>query len=275
MKHQRHVVNRLAEYLAGNLSQNEKAGIDRHLKSCRTCRAEFASLSTLWGDLGHLPEEEPSGALSDRFYATLAREQGRVAKGTAPKHWSERLAALLEHLWPRQPAFQFGIAVVFLLVGYVIGFRVDGAGRTGADVEELRAQLHSTQRLVVLSLLKVESASERLMGVNWSERIGRPDGEILSALYQTLDFDPNVNVRLAAMDALSRFSDQPEVKQALLQSFPRQTSPLLQLALIDVVVQAKIRDAVPAFNRMLSDPSVNQTVKEHIRKRLQELQQGV
>jgi len=72
------------------------------------------------------------------------------------------------------------------------------------------------KQMVMLSLLKQQSASERLRGVNWSYQIEQPDEQVLSALLRALDSDPNVNVRLAAVDALQQFARRALVKKGLL-----------------------------------------------------------
>ncbi|MBI3580058.1 MAG: HEAT repeat domain-containing protein, partial [Ignavibacteriales bacterium] len=185
-----------------------------------------------------------------------------------------RLNELLEHVWPKQPAFQLTIAVVFLFVGYVIGFRVDGAkDNSREEVAQLRNEVLNMQRLVTLSLLKVGSASERMKGVSWSEQIRQPDTEVMGALVQALNYDPNVNVRLAAMDALTKFADQPEIKHVLVQSLPKQSSPLIQLALVDVIAETKNTEAAGTFKQMLEQQNLNQTVKERIKERMADLSQ--
>ena len=55
------------------------------------------------------------------------------------------------------------------------------------------------RQLVTLSLLQQQSAGDRLQGVNWSYRVEQPDTAVLAALLTTVNHDPNVNVRLAAV----------------------------------------------------------------------------
>jgi hypothetical protein len=153
-----------------------------------------------------------------------------------------------------------------------VGYRIDTGGRVrNGDVAELRTEVQNMQRIVMMSLLKTESASERIKGVSWSERISRPDAQVLDALYETLNYDPNVNVRLAALDALSRLTDLSGVREQLLSSLLKQTSPLIQLALVEVVANVLDTEAIGTFRQLLKDPNLNKTVREHIEKRLQGL----
>jgi hypothetical protein len=172
-------------------------------------------------------------------------------------------------LQTKQPAIQFGIALVCLLVGYIVGFRIDGGGAAGnGDVTQLKSEVQNMQRLVMLSLMKTESASDRIRGANWSERINRPDQEVVGALFEALNYDPNVNVRLAALDALSKFYDQLEVKQGLIASLLRQTSPLIQLLLIQVISTSRDPASVNALKELLKDKNLNKDVRQQIEKQL-------
>jgi hypothetical protein len=104
--------------------------------------------------------------------------------------------------------------------------------------DELREEVRHTRQLVALSLLQQQSASERLKGVDWSNRMTRPDPQVLSALLHTVNYDQNVNVRLAALDALHQSANNEMVRRGLVESLDRQTSPLVQIALIDLLVEA-------------------------------------
>ncbi len=162
--------------------------------------------------------------------------------------------------------------MVCLLVGYVIGFRIDGGGNgSNGDVAKLRSEVVNMQRLVMLSLLKTESASERIRGANWSERITRPDPEVFSALFETLNYDPVVNVRLAALEALSKYYDETEVKKGIIGSLLRQTSPLIQLALIQVITTVNDVEGMAALKELLKNKDLNKTVREQVEKRIKEM----
>jgi hypothetical protein len=273
MKRPNHILGQLPDYLAGSVSSADRLKIERHLRSCPSCKAEYETLTKLWSELGHLPEERPSERLRERFYAELGRHKKLREREAMREHpWLDRLNGLLGRLWPKQPAFQLAVALVCLLGGYVIGFRIDGGGQSGnGDVAQLRAEVQNMQRLVMMSLLKTESASERIKGASWSERISRPDEEVLGALFETLNYDLNVNVRLAALEALAKLSDLPNVRQQLLSSLVKQTSPLIQLALVEVIAEVLDDQAIGTFRQLLKDPNLNKTVRERIEQRLKDL----
>jgi HEAT repeat protein len=129
-------------------------------------------------------------------------------------------------------------------------------------VAGLRNEVDEMRRMVAVSLLKQASPSERLLGVSWSARIDQPGGEIIQTLLDTLNHDPNVNVRLAAADALYLFYSRPEVKAGLVDSLARQTSPLVQMSLINLLVEIRERRAVEALRQLVRDEKLNPKVKK-------------
>src|SRR5688572_19779849 len=127
------------------------------------------------------------------------------------------------------------------------------------------------RQLVTLALLKQPSASERLRGVNWSHRVGQPGREVLDALLRTLDSDPNVNVRLAAVDALQQFAGDATVRKGLLRSLAAQKSLLVQIELIGLMVELKEKDSVPVLKQMLEQQKLNPDVRQSAERGLQKL----
>ena len=93
------------------------------------------------------------------------------------------------------------------------------------------ARSRDLRQMVSLSLLQQQSASERLKGVAWAAQLESGDGSVVTALLDALSNDPNVNVRLASVDALKRFATQDAVRRGAVTALERQTSPLVQIAL--------------------------------------------
>ncbi len=56
-----HVTSKLAAYLAGELSAQERDSIDRHLRACAACRREFAAQSETWALLEAVAEPGQPG----------------------------------------------------------------------------------------------------------------------------------------------------------------------------------------------------------------------
>jgi hypothetical protein len=254
----------MADYLAGELDEKMLSEAQRHLAGCTGCREELESLSAIWTKLGVLPKEQPSPALRSRFYDMLEAYKEGLGKTGIPARIYQSVSIWLSRLMPRRPAHQFALALVLIVAGLGSGYLLNIRSRSAArsEVASLKQEVDEMRRTVAVSLLKQASPSERLMGVSWSARLERPGDEIIAALLETLDHDRNVNVRLAAVDALYLFYDRPEVKEGLVHSLARQTSPLVQLSLIDLLVGIRERQAAEALERLIQDEKLNPKVKK-------------
>ncbi len=234
-------------------------------------RPEDEGERRLWEALARLPEEEPGPGLRRRFYRMLEEETAAAAAERHPARsggWRRRLLAFLT---PPRPAFAGGLqwALPALAVGVLLGAFLPGRGAAPpqTDVTALRREVGSLSRLVALSLLEQDSASERLKGVSYGREVGPSDPRVLDALLAAVADDPNDNVRLAAIDALAGVAGRPGVQQQLIAGFPRQESPLVQIALVDLLAEA--RGARPRLQRLVDDPQVDPTVRDYLRRRLE------
>jgi hypothetical protein len=126
---------------------------------------------------------------------------------------------------------------------------------------ELRRELRDMRQMLMISLMQQQSATERLRGVSGSVQIDQPGTEIVRTLLETLMHDPNVNVRLACVDALRRFSEQDVVRRGTVQALAESSYPLVQIALIDFMVETKDKDAIDALRRLSEDSMVDEAVR--------------
>jgi hypothetical protein len=261
------VKEHIADYLAGILGRPEAEELDDHLARCAACKQEIAALSETWEMLGLLEPEplaiQPSAQLRSRFYESLeAYRQGMEAAAPAPARrrffdWSAG--------WASSPAFRLAWSAALLIVGV-------GVGRWLGGTAGLQDEVHQMRQLVTLSLLQQQSASERLRGVDYSNRVDQSDTQVLGALLHAVNHDPNVNVRLAAIDALRKFSGNPAVLGSLDQSLVKQDSPMVQLALIDFMVDTRDKSAVPSLAALERSPATDKNVKEKATWWLSQLQ---
>jgi len=128
------------------------------------------------------------------------------------------------------------------------------------------------RQLVALSLLQQQSASDRLRGVSWAYRAEPSDTEVLSALVSAVKNDTNVNVRLQAVDALHAFAASPVTRQAVVQALPHEKAPIVQVALIDLLVDFKDRDAATELRKLAAEESVDSGVRERAQWAVERLQ---
>ena len=251
----------LADAVAGMLDASAQFEYKSHLNGCAMCSDESAEAIRMWELLGRVPEEEPSSELSANFYRMLdAYQQGERTK--SPRWWTG---------WFMQPAWQAAFAAALLTVGLTIGYYAGRPSAAGTDVANLRSELNQMRQLVTLSMLQQQSASDRLQGVNFSYRVAQSDTEVLSALLRTVNTDTNVNVRLAAADALRSFASSPIARRGIMQSLLKQTSPLVQVAILDLLAELRDRTAVDQINTLLQSPDLDENVRKRAHWALDQL----
>ena len=261
-----HAKELMAAAWSGEIPGDEASALRQHLEICLECSAEMASLGSLWQRLGDMPAAEPSPALDARWESTLATLSA-TSKPPSPG-WS------ITNLWPRSPVWQVGIALACLLIGLLAGANLP---RRNNEIAKLHDEIASTRAMVALSLLQQQSATERLRGVDYTGRMQTMEPDVVSALTGAVAHDPSVNVRLAAIDALtnnaalSKSSAGTGVLQSLTQSLPRQDSPMVQAALIDYLVDARDRKALGTLRQLAAQPDLNPAVLERTRFAVQQL----
>ena len=125
----------------------------------------------------------------------------------------------------------------------------------------LKAEMEATRKLV-LSTLNNESASSRIKAVNYTTELSTYDDGIVQALIETLNNDKNANVRLAAMQALAQFSDEQQVREALVASLKIQDKPVVQIALINLLVRIKEQNAIEPLRQIIRDEKIIKVVRD-------------
>jgi anti-sigma factor RsiW len=250
----------LPDYLKGKLNSDRARRVEEHIAQCSHCREE----AELWNKLALLPEERPSESSRARFQAMLeSYQEGRWEKQSLAAE-RQRFLGLSDLVrWLRTPSLSAGWACLLLIAGFLGGRYIDRDTTRDKQLAALQQELHQTSQLVAISLLRPQStAGERLEGVSWSTRV-QGDPKVLDALQQTLRYDSSVDVRLAALDALSRYGTRPDVSRTLVEALESEQSPMVQVALIDVLVDLHNANAVESLKRLQQTPSIDPTVRKH------------
>jgi hypothetical protein len=279
-------MERINDRLTGDLDPAALDALRDHLAGCTGCAAEARAMQSLWNGLGAPDAETPSAALRHGFERMLdgeiaaahaaAADQSAASSSVAPA--SLDLFARRRAMPGRDRSVYRGVLGLALAAALTIAL---GAGvfigsssaskRNAQDLAELRDEIRSLRSTVALAMLSEPSASERLNGVAYGRELQSEDRRVADALFTTLLEDPNVNVRLAALDALRESSTAPDTRARLVQSIPAQDSPLVQISAIDVLLES---DPTPSATRdelatLAQDPALDEVVRGYLRDRLE------
>jgi hypothetical protein len=255
------VRNRMPDLLQSGLNESEAVRFHEHLHSCPDCWQEWQEMHETWTRLGILAEEQPSPELRRNFYRQLEASRREMAEADRSP-WKHKWRRFLPDWRSLSPAMTLAAAALIVVVGFGTGFFFGNSRGDSGKFDRLSQEVDRLQHQVSLSLLNQPSASARLQGLSMTSQLQDPDPELVKTLLDILDNDPSVNVRLSAVDALYLFADRKEVRAALAASLSAQTSPLVQIALIDLMVSLKEKNAAAALKKLLNDNHIVPEVRQ-------------
>ncbi|MBX2968138.1 MAG: HEAT repeat domain-containing protein [Cyclobacteriaceae bacterium] len=241
----------IIDYIDGKLNEADKQLIEQELVKNAEAYKLYEQLKELIQVMDQSKKIEPSEKLKQKFDAFLQAEIDLEQKSKT---------VFFTPAWYRAAA-----AVALLVVGGGVGYWISQQNQQHAELLALQKEMKETRRLVLAQMNNDQSASQRMLGVMAayeSVQTDRPDDEIVDALVTTMNTDGNSNVRLAAIEALSKFTEEEKVRKALVQSLSAQKDPVVQIALIQLLVQMKEKEAVKSFERIIDDEQSLPAVKD-------------
>ena len=262
----------LAGWMEDQLTEAGRAEMEAHLAGCAQCRQQVEANRRLWVTMGHVPAPQPSEKMQVRFDAMLdTYKQEEMSRVPGVLFYLRQLFAI-------RPGFTWAYSVALVVVGIGFGYLlnrgfggVPAAGPEKQQLQALSAQIHEMREMVLLSLLENPSASERIRGVSYTSEISKVNKNVINALLSTLNNDPNSNVRLITLEALTHYADDPAVREGLVQSILHQDSPLVQAALADTMLKLQEKKAVPSLKELLHQKDLNEMVRMKIQQTLTRL----
>jgi len=117
----------------------------------------------------------------------------------------------------------------------------------------------------VLAQLVDSSPTTRLTGVYTVPEGAVTEQQVRDALILLIQTDPSVNVRVAALEALSASVNDAEVRTAVVQVLGSDTEPLVQLAALRVLEAHPSPEVRQALDELLETPNLEPLVRDQVR----------
>ncbi|MEP5610946.1 MAG: HEAT repeat domain-containing protein [Cyclobacteriaceae bacterium] len=151
-------------------------------------------------------------------------------------------------------------AVTILILGFGLG-RFSGDSNS-TELAGLKDEVKALKEVTLTSALQRYSASERIMAVNQIEASTQTvNPELISTLINTLNSDESPNVRYAALQALTTYIDNSDVRAELVKSLEAQTDALLQISLISILMEAEERSAIAPLKDIINKQEIAPEVR--------------
>lgn len=245
----------IMDYLEGNLSPDQIKLVADQIAHNAKWNMEYEQLVKLHKAIDSSFEFQPDPSLRTGFEDMLQAEVARMDDPALSHKIGNVISLNSTKLW-------FGIAagLTLLLIGTILGTLLNQDGNAD-ELLGLRAEIEATSKLLLTSLNN-ESASSRIKAVNYSSQVSSFDSEIIEALEETMNNDKNANVRLAALQALAQFSNEPVVREILIASLSVQDQPVVQIALINLLVRIKESQAIEPLKEIIHDQKIIKTVRD-------------
>jgi hypothetical protein len=262
---------RMIDAALGRLDAPAMTELEAHLSSCPACGEEMAGIRQVFMLMEEKKVPAPSPEKRQRFQEMLI-----AYKQSESTRW--RWSLWLEQLWDNFRAKELSMPLVLGMMLGVLGMGVAALLLAGnsqhAELKILAAEVHALKQDRVLSLLDNPAAAERIRGVSYSLELkdaGR-NRQIIRALLTTLNNDPNVNVRLTALETLAdHFAGEETVREGLVKAIVLQDSPMVQAAMADVMLRLQEKSAVPALKKLLKEKELEEPVRRKITQAVSKL----
>lgn len=145
------------------------------------------------------------------------------------------------------------------------GMKINNDLGNGEDKSAMPVVLNSTgdfpKQMLISRLSNQLSASDRYTAASSIAQLKNIDYDVLHILVKTMKSDPNINVRLAALEALSHFANESYVKEQLILSLTNQEDPIVQISLIELLTKMRERNIVQELEKLTEDDQTNEEVK--------------
>ena len=255
------IKNILIDFIEGNISEDIKVQIEEHLLTCKNCRTEHKQTRQLLDDMSILEDEVPALQLKEDFYSMLEEEKENT------QHNSDEI--IIHSKKTNWSFLKYAASAIILLgFGFLLGRNVQIQSKQNSEIVQLRSELYSIQQSATLASLSQPTASQRLKAVNTINEQIKLDMKTVALLINTFKNDDNINVRMAAANALSKYSESKEVRNAFLEVLEKEEDAAMQITLINLLTQLQEKRAKETFENIINNDQTIPVVKEQAQEGL-------
>jgi hypothetical protein len=239
----------LIDYIDGKLATSDKVIVEKELATSEEARHVHAQLKEVIEAMDRSAKLHPSASLQRSFDKMLKQEMASAGKEAKVVFFNPTF-------------YRVAAAVLLLIVGGGAGYLISKYQRQQEELIAIKMEMEATKNLVMSKIGNDLSPSQRIEGMTVAMKIEKVDDQVVRALVNAMNEDSNTNVRLAAVDALSKFYTEPAVRRELIAALGKQKDPIVQIALIQLLVKMKEKNVVDDLNKIVDDVETIKPVKD-------------
>lgn len=247
----------LDKYFEGEANLEEEQALKAFFEKAQI-PDEFQSYAHHFQFFTKLKANKPEGIVNDEaLFANIEKESISNNTGEIKEFELHAGKNVISTNW-----FRYAAVITLLVLSFVSGMLVGTKRSASTESGIVTEAIPDNNRLLLTALDNKSSASERILAINESANTEDIDQEIANALIKTMNYDNNINVRLAAIEALSKFTEKKDVRSSIINSLELQDNPIIQIALIDLMVKVGEKSAINEFQRVIIDERTDEVVKQ-------------
>lgn len=262
-KFRKNIEQLIAEFLSGEISDQRMQELEQMAKQEGIDLDEFVNI---YRQLDVFDVPETSSQMDENFYKMLKEQKERIENQSNKwiLYWNYFVEALT---FPKVPRLAYGF--MFLLTGLIVGNMLMPNRGYEKQINGMSEEMSEMRKLMVLSMIEGKQATDRITAVSYVTEMDKSDKTVIDALFKTLNNDDNVNVRLASLDALIKFTNMPAVRTQLVESLKFQDSPIVLIELASTLIQIQEKNSVQELEKLLKkkdlDPNLRITIEKGIK----------
>ncbi|MDH3648567.1 MAG: HEAT repeat domain-containing protein [Saprospiraceae bacterium] len=233
----------MEKYQRDQLNKEEQKKLDRLIAEGKLSLEDFEDLQKLDSELSHHILVDPPATLDRRFYQSLHKFSTKNTSTVTINRWIIGMAAS-----------------VLLLIGVGVG-TLFNAG-SNAKVLQLSGEMKAMREMMMLSMLEQGSPSDRLKAVSLTGTMTEVSDRVSQALLYRVNHDRNDNVRIASIEALRPYSQNPKVREGLIEAIQHQQSPLVLLTLAETLKSIDQQQTLEGFQNQMNKDIPQEVLRE-------------
>ena len=251
----------MEEYLLDDLEGSKSKEFEQHLANCEKCRQEFEKYEKFIGAFEYLPDYKPEKDTFPEFQALINSEKNNIPD-ISEKNYKQ---LFIRRLMP----VAIAASVVLFVLGFFTGKQSSTVRMQSQQILAMQEEIRENRKLVMLTMLEQQSASKRIMGANYAEQFDNLEPEIVNALVHALNYDKSDNVRLEALEVLTKFAPEDNlIMTELIESIDKQDNPIMQVSLINIMVYNKEKKSIEKLQKLIEADNTTLEVKEYAKQGL-------